>query len=632
MKPQVRCLHCAPLLLLLASTSSTLGAAQPDWAQRYRLKRVQVVDFARETPSAVLVSSNETGVFQLYSWDLATGKSAQLTNDPTGKSGGSVSPDGKWVYYLKDTRGSEVGAYVRVPFAGGPEELLTQNLPAYSGGGMAFDRGGRFLVFGHSDNKGFRFTRWESPSSQNQLYKSKNEAYEPSLSADGKYLALSQTERKNNRHYALSLLDATTGARLAELWDGEPNSVSHGPWSPRQGDARILVNSDKSGFWRPGIYDLAQRKRTDFQIDLPGSVTAQDWTADAQKVVLRQELDGRARLFLYDPASGKLRPIATPVGFVGGASVRPDGKVWTTYQSAAVTPRLLEIDLRTAKSVVKLASQNAPPSTALTSIRYAGARGDSIHAFLGVPRQRNGAAIVYIHGGPKSTTADTFSPSIQGFLDAGYVVITPNYHGSAGFGRDLSESILGDPMHLELEDFAKARQYVIDKGLAPAGLVFATGWSYGGYSTLSCLTRQPDDWAGGVAGIAIADVALQYEDARAPLRGWVVTNFGGTPAEKPELYRERSPITYAQNLKAPLLIIQGKNDRRTPARQIQEFAKKLSDLQKNFAIHWFDAGHGSLSVTESIGHEKLAIDFFDHVMEATKLGGTKSGPALHAAR
>jgi len=281
---------------------------------------------------------------------------------------------------------------------------------------------------------------------------------------------------------------------------------------------------------------------------------------------------------------------------------------------------------------VKLASEDAPPGTALTSIRYTGARGDSIHAFLGVPRQRNGAAIVFIHGGPKSTTADTFSPSIQGFLDAGYVVIAPNYHGSAGFGRDLSESILGDPMHLELEDFAKARQYVLHKGLAPAGLVFATGWSYGGYSTLSCLTRQPDDWAGGVAGIAIADVALQYEDARAPLRGWTVTNFRGTPAEKPELYRERSPITYAQNLKAPLLIIQGKNDRRTPARQIQEFAKKLSDLQKNFAIHWFDAGHGSLSVAESIGHEKLAIDFFDHVMGATKLGGTKSGSAQRAAR
>lgn len=618
-----------PLLLLL--NWPALGAPQTDWARRYRLTRVSVIDFAQERPSAALVTSNETGLFQLYAWDLATGKRLQLTHEPTGKSGGEISPDGRWVYYLKDTRGSEVGSYVRVPFTGGSEEEVMGNLPPYSGGGIAFDRDGRFLVFSHSDDKGFRFTRWEGPSGKRQLYESENEAYDPSLSADGKYLALSQTERKNDRHYALSLLDAETGKRLAELWDGEPNSVTHGPWSPRRGDARVLINSDKTGFWRPGIYDLAEKKRSDFQIDMPGSITAQDWTPDGQKVVLRQELDGRARLFLYAPVSGRLTPITTPVGFVGGAWVRPDGKVWTTYQSAATTPRLLEIDLRTGKSVVRLASEAAPPGTPLRSIRYAGARGDGIQAFLGVPRGRRGAAIVYVHGGPKATTADTFSPSIQGLLDAGYVVLAPNYHGSSGFGRDFSESILGDPMHLELEDFAAARRYLLEKGLASQGRVFVTGWSYGGYSTLSCLTRQPEDWAGGVAGIAIADMVLQYEDARAPLRGWTITNFGGTPDEKRDLYLERSPITYAQNLKAPLLIIQGKNDRRTPARQMQEFAKKLSDLQKNFAIEWFDAGHGSLSVAESIAHEKLAIDFFDHVVGESKLAGSGRASAPGAA-
>src|SRR5262249_11957579 len=160
-----------------------------------------------------------------------------------------------------------------------------------------------------------------------------------------------------------------------------------------------------------------------------------------------------------------------------------------------------------------------------------------------------------------------------------------------GFGRKHSESILGDPMNLELEDFANARKYLVEKGLAPLGKIFITGWSYGGYSTLSCLTRQPDDWAGGVAGAPIADMAANYEDARAPLRGWVITNFGGTPSEKPELFRERSPITYADRLKAPLLILEGKNDRRTPARQVQLFAKRLTELEKDFAIHWFDGGH-----------------------------------------
>jgi len=605
-------------LLSVSLIAPAAADAKNDWTRRYRLKRVAVVDTAHDAPSAVLIASNESGVYQLYSWNVSTGKKVQVTDDPVGKSGGTLSPDGKWVYYLQDARGNEVGAYVRVPFSGGPAQPLTQNLPPYSSGGIDFDREGRFLVYGASDQNGYRFVRVDNNSRRREMFQSKNEAYAPRLSADGKYLALGQTERKNNRHFAVSLLDVQSGERLAELWDGEQNSIAAGRWSPRKGDERLLFNADKSGFWRPGIYDLKQKKRSDLSIDLEGSVTALEWSADTSQILLRQELDGRNKLFLFEVSTARLMPVRTPEGAIGGAWMRPDGKIWAMYQSAAVTPRLLEIDPRSGKSEVKLSSEDAPAGTALASIRYHGARGDMVHAFLGVPQNPNGAAIVYVHGGPKSVTADTFSPAMQGFLDAGYVVLAPNYHGSSGFGRDFSESILGDPMNLELQDFSMARTYLQYKGLVPSGMVFITGWSYGGYSTLSCLTRQPDDWAGGVAGIAIADTALQYEDARAPLRGWSITNFGGTPAEKPDLYRDRSPITYAEKLKAPLLIIQGKNDLRTPARQIQLFEKKLADLQKDFAVHWFDAGHGSLSIAEQIYDEQLAIAFFDQILESSK--------------
>jgi dipeptidyl aminopeptidase/acylaminoacyl peptidase len=615
------------LLLTLACTVAPARAAD-DWVRRYQLKRTTLLGWAIDAPNAALLASNESGAWQLYSLDVAAGKRVQLTHDPAGRGWGQLSPDGRWVYYLKDDHGSETGAIVRVPFAGGAEETMTADLGPFAIEGMSFDRSGKTLVFAASDGEGYRFHRLAG-GKRTQLYQSKNEAYSPSLSADGKYVAIIETERKNNRHFATLFLDATTGARLVELFDGDPSSIHVSDWSPVPGDERMLLNADRSGFQRPAIYDLKKRKRIELDVaTLPGTVEALHWSADAKSILLRQELDGRRHLDTYTVKSGKLTVVPTPDGILYSTSFRPDGKIWTMYESAAVTSRLLEIDAA-GRATVKLASEEPPPGTALTSIHFPGARGDSVHAFLGVPAKRNGAAVVVVHGGPRGTSLDAFSPSLQSFLDAGYVVVTPNYHGSAGFGRDFAESIVGDPMRLELDDFAAARRHLVEHQLADGKLVFVTGWSYGGYSTLSCLARQPDDWAGGVAGVAIADVPLLYDEQRESLRGWTITNFGGTPKEKATLMRERSPITYAEQLKAPLLIIQGQHDSRTPPRQIQEFERRLADLKKDFAIRWFDAGHGSLSIAEQLIDQKMTVDFFDDIVARARLAaGVGAAPSI----
>ncbi len=68
---------------------------------------------------------------------------------------------------------------------------------------------------------------------------------------------------------------------------------------------------------------------------------------------------------------------------------------------------------------------------------------------------------------------------------------------------------------------------------------------------------------------ATSDYAMMYEDSADTLKGYIAALFGGTPQEKPEQYRISSPITYAENVKAPILIIKGYNDTRAPARPIK---------------------------------------------------------------
>jgi dipeptidyl aminopeptidase/acylaminoacyl peptidase len=124
----------------------------------------------------------------------------------------------------------------------------------------------------------------------------------------------------------------------------------------------------------------------------------------------------------------------------------------------------------------------------------------------------------------------------------------------------------------------------------------------------------PDLWAGGMAGIAISDWAIQYEDIAETLRGYDVALFGGTPQEKPEQYRISSPITYAENIKAPVLIIQGRNDTRTPARPIEVYEQKLKELGKSVEVHWFDAGHWGAGVEQDIQHLEIMLRFAYRVL------------------
>jgi dipeptidyl aminopeptidase/acylaminoacyl peptidase len=191
-----------------------------------------------------------------------------------------------------------------------------------------------------------------------------------------------------------------------------------------------------------------------------------------------------------------------------------------------------------------------------------------------------------------------------------------NYSGSTTFGREFKEKIWGRPGHWEVEDMAAGRQWLVDQGIADPDRVFVTGWSYGGYLTLQALGKRPELWAGGMAGVAFADYIAAYEDENEQLKAYDAALMGGTPDEKREQYIESSPITYAERVRAPVLVIQGRNDSRCPDRQLELYEAKMRSLGKDIQVHWFDAGHlGSLANVElGIEHMQLMLDFAQRVL------------------
>ncbi len=168
--------------------------------------------------------------------------------------------------------------------------------------------------------------------------------------------------------------------------------------------------------------------------------------------------------------------------------------------------------------------------------------------------------------------------------------------------------------HWEVEDIAAARNWLVEQGIADPEQILLTGWSFGGYLTLMGLGKRPDLWAGGMAGIAIADWAIQYEDTADTLKAIQVAILGGTPEEKPEVYAKSSPITYADQVAAPVLVIQGRNDTRCPARPMEMYEQKMRSLGNDIEVVWFESGHGSLVVDQEIEHQELMLRFASRVL------------------
>jgi len=121
-----------------------------------------------------------------------------------------------------------------------------------------------------------------------------------------------------------------------------------------------------------------------------------------------------------------------------------------------------------------------------------------------------------------------------------------------------------------------------------------------------------------MAGVAVADWAMLYEDSAETLRGYCSALFGGTPEDKPEQYAASSPMTDVQRVQAPLLIIQGRNDSRTPARPVEVYIERLRARGKSVEVEWFDAGHlgGFADSDLAIVHQERMLRFAQSVLEA----------------
>lgn len=595
------------------------------WKQRYRAPSIYTAAIAPLRPERGLIWTNQSGSLQFHAWDVPSGQLRALTSTPGGQAAYlNLSPDGEWVYFLRDEHGNEIGHFARMPYAGGEPQEITPDLPPHSEVGFGFARSGSRLGFGAARPDGFTIYVLDagkdgSLGPARELHRMQTIGFGPFFSADGSLALVASSERSGKNEFSLLAFDARSGRQIAELWDGEGTSLNFNQFSPLPGDGRVLATTNRSGIERLLIWDPLSGQRQDLELDVPGAQGGPSWSPDGERILVSAVHQAIQSLYVYHLKDAGLRRLDAPPGGYDAFYTPDGGHLYALWNDSDHNSRLVELDEQSGRILSTLiAAGQAPAGRPFRSVEFPSSDGEMIQAWLGLPEgQGPFPTLLDMHGGPTAVKTNGFDPSAQAWLDHGFAYLSINYRGSITFGREFEQKIWHDLGHWEVEDMAAAQAWLVREGIARPQAVFLTGWSYGGYLTLQALGKRPDLWAGGMAGIAIADWAIQWEDTADTLRGYQEALFGGTPQEQPERYRASSPISYAEAVRAPVLIIQGLNDTRTPARPVHMYEEKLRALGKPIEVVWFETGHmGSFADTElGIQHQEKMMRFALDVLQ-----------------
>jgi dienelactone hydrolase len=573
------------------------------WKARFRAARLSLPGWAHDAPHRSVFRSNATGTWEIYTWDRTTGERRQVTERPNGTWIGGLDPTGEWIWWFADTDGDEFGVWKRQPFGGGADEPVAPALAPSYPAGLAVGSSG-LAVIGRTTEGGTTVHLCAPGAAPRTLYAHAEDAYAIDLSEDESLVALNHSEHGDSRHMALRVV-RPGGETVAELWDGPGKGVSGLAFAPVRGDQRLLVEHERRGKPEPLIWDPVSGEIREITLDLPGEVGA-DWYQDAAALLISHSHQARTELYRYDLSDGELRRIDTPRGVIGSATTRPDGTVEFSWSSAAAPP---VIRSTSGEVVLSPPGPPAPESVPVEDAWVAGPGGE-IHALVSKPPGAGPFPAVFdVHGGPTAYDSDSFSPDTAAWVDHGFAVVRVNYRGSTGYGTEWRDAIEGRPGLVELEDIKAVRDWAVSSGLADPARLVLTGGSWGGFITLLGIGTQPLDWSVAIGIVPVADYVAAYDDEMEALQAFDRSLFGGSPVEVPERYHASSPITYVDEVTAPVLVMAGENDPRCPIRQIDNYLARLRDLGKDHEVYRYDAGHGSLVVEERIRQMAKTIDF-----------------------
>ncbi len=431
---------------------------------------------------------------------------------------------------------------------------------------------------------------------------------------EGSFLIVSR--HRSNLDNDLFLLDLSTGkARLLTPHEGDARFQA-ARVTP-EGDAAYLATDRDGDFMRLARLDLSSLELEYLTPD-DWDVESVELSKDGRYLLASRNVEGYSDFLLFNSKGKRIAGPQLPQGILGGFEFSPDStRLAFTLTGPERNPDVWIVDLPDGepRRLTRSSTAGIPRESFRRPrlVRYPSFDGREIPALFYEPEAERAPVIVNVHGGPESQARPLFAPVTQYFLHRGYAVFAPNVRGSTGYGKAYTHL---DDVRLRMdsvEDLVFAARWLRERGHQKIAVM---GGSYGGFMVLAALTEYPDLWSAGVDIVGIANLVTFLENTGSYRRALREPEYGSLEKDR-NFLASISPIHKAGNIKAPLMVIHGKNDPRVPVGEAEQIVEKVRS--NGGAVEYLlyeDEGHGLAKLKNRLdAYPKIAGFLDQHLSE-----------------
>ena len=573
----------------------------------------------------LIFSSNESGIYNVYEVNIDNGAVSQLTNSKKESFFiRSYVPGSDDFIYSADKGGNEISHLYLQKKEGEIIDLTPGENEKSSFYKWSKDNSILYYLSNKRDSRYFDLLKmsvndWKS----NVVYENKNNMSISSISGNEKFLLLSESITTSENKFF-----------LLELSSGKITEISRTPASYSSAGFSI---DDKSFFY---ITDAGKEFSylMEYNIESEESSVLFETNWDVMYSYLSKgekyrvigiNEDGKNTLKVYSKLDGKEIefPSFKDGDILGLEFSESENKIRLSIGSSKMPNNLYVYDLDD-KSLVKLTNSLNPKidSKNLVNakvIRYKSFDGLEIPAIFYEPLQASKnnkvPALVWVHGGPGGQSRMSFNPLIQYLNNQGYAILAVNNRGSSGYGKTFYK--LDDKNHGEndLKDCLWGKKWLQELEYIDAEKIGIIGGSYGGYMTMAAMTFTPDEFKVGVNIFGVTNwirtlksIPAYWEAGRKALY-----NELGDPYSADSIRLKKiSPLFHANNIKNPVMVLQGANDPRVLQVESDEI---VAEMQKNKVpleyVVFDDEGHGFRKKENQLEGYRKIKEFLDYYLK-----------------
>lgn len=576
-------------------------------ANRYTQFRTASLQSWHPVRREMLISTRFDDTFQVHQVTQPLGTRYQLTFFSEGVSNVSYQPtEEKYFLFSKDIGGTEVNQTYRYDLENGDITLLTDGTSRNSSG--VWSTAGDRIVYTSNRRNGRDSDLYimdpQNPQSDRLLAEVEGGGWFPTnWSPDDRSIAVIQYISINETY--LWLFDAETGERtlLTEPQGEMPVSYLEALFSP-DGQRLYVVSDRDSEFLHLGYLDLDSLELTHLTADIPWNVEAVDLSPDGQQIAFIVNENGVSEVYGMDAATGDRQSFAElPAGSLRGLEWHNDGRtLGFTLLSARSTADVFSLTVETGELQRWTRSETAGLNTETFSepelVSWESFDGRTITGFLYRPPAKFEGprpVAMYIHGGPEGQFRPSYLGRLNYYLnELGIALLFPNVRGSTGYGKTFTKLDNGYLREDAVKDIGALLDWIATQPDLDSDRILVNGSSYGGYMSLAVATKYGDRIRASINVVGISNFVTFLENTEDYRRDLRRVEYGDErDPEMRQFLMEISPLTNADKIQKPMLVVHGANDPRVPLSEAEQLVEILKG--KDVPV-WYlvatDEGHG----------------------------------------